>query len=264
MYGGNKHEFVGLKNMEPPSKSSTTSQSSTQICINDDDNDDGTPIVSKSKSKVKTESKSKSKRTLPEIVVQDEVIEEVINEVEGKENKEDTPPDSGVTLPSLNVNYYLDADRKHSYKKGKFRAESRGEDICRRILETFYGVPFPPARPDFLVNPRTMKNLELDMFNPDLMLALEYNGIQHYKYPNVFHKSQEDHDSQKERDRDKIEACKKAGVNLIVVPYTVPHHKLPEYLASLLPQEQDKLCDIVDQSSTLLNPLRSTTVEIKE
>ena len=79
LYGGNKHEFVGLKNMEPPSKSSTSSQSSTQICIVDDDE---APAMSRSKSKVKIESKSRSKRVPTEIVVHDEVIEEIITELE--------------------------------------------------------------------------------------------------------------------------------------------------------------------------------------
>ena len=51
--------------------------------------------------------------------------------------------------------------------------------------------------------------LELDGYNHKLRLAFEYNGYQHYDYPNVFHKTREEFYKQRERDRLKAELCKK-------------------------------------------------------
>jgi len=47
------------------------------------------------------------------------------------------------------------------------------ENECRRILQCLFLKPFPKVRPDFLRNPKTGRNLELDMYNQDIALALE-------------------------------------------------------------------------------------------
>lgn len=61
-------------------------------------------------------------------------------------------------------------------------------------------------RPDWLVNPRTGKNLELDRYYPDLDLAFEYNGRHH------------DDRQQQVRDAIKVEACRRRGIALVIVP----------------------------------------------
>ena len=43
-------------------------------------------------------------------------------------------------------------------------------------------------------------NLELDCFNKELRIGLEYNGVQHYKYVPYFHKNKEAFLNQKYRD----------------------------------------------------------------
>lgn len=101
-------------------------------------------------------------------------------------------------------------------KTSKF--ESKGEAECRRVLETLFKEPFPSARPDFLSNPVTGVNLELDCYNKDLQLAVEYNGIQHYEYTPRFHKNKEAFMNQKYRDELKRQMCELHGVNLIEVP----------------------------------------------
>jgi hypothetical protein len=57
--------------------------------------------------------------------------------------------------------------------------------------------------------------MELDIFIPDLNLALEYQGEQHYQ--NIFRFSEQK--IQMERDREKKQACKQSGITLIEVPY---------------------------------------------
>lgn len=144
-------------------------------------------------------------------------------------------------LPELNIDYYnsktlnnYDYIKKMESKKTS--SESRGECICRKILETFYEQPFPTCRPDFLINPETGSNLELDCFNAELNLALEYNGIQHYVYPNKFHRTLDEFNEQRRRDYMKKEVCESAGIYLINVPYNIPYHKLPKYIEYYLPE----------------------------
>lgn len=118
----------------------------------------------------------------------------------------------------------------------KFRSEpkkdSKGELECRRVLEYFFRKPFNKARPDFLRNPVTGGNfnLELDCYNSDLRLAVEYNGAQHYKYIPYFHKNKEAFYNQKYRDQMKRHMCKENGVTLIEVPNTVKLEDIKKYM----------------------------------
>lgn len=118
---------------------------------------------------------------------------------------------------------------KISKPKGK---DSTGEVICRNYLQRRLGKMFHKARPDFLRNPVTGGdfNLELDCYNPELKLALEYNGAQHYKYIPFFHKNKEAFLNQKYRDEMKRTKCKENGIRLIEVPYTVKHSDLEDYV----------------------------------
>jgi hypothetical protein len=108
-------------------------------------------------------------------------------------------------------------------KSSSFRYESKGERECRRVVEEYTGRPFPKTRPDFLRNEITggVHNLELDCFNRDLMIGVEYNGEQHYKYIPYFHKSKDAFYNIKYRDDLKKRLCLENGVKLIIVPYTV-------------------------------------------
>lgn len=117
---------------------------------------------------------------------------------------------------------------------GKF--ESKGEKICRRVLEEHYGVAFPSIRPNWLKSGETKRNLELDCYNDELKLAVEYNGIQHYKWPNFTNQSKEAFFEQSRRDKFKVDRCRDLGIYLLIVPYSVQHHLIPEYILSNLPE----------------------------
>jgi hypothetical protein len=110
--------------------------------------------------------------------------------------------------------------------------DSKGEVECRRVLEHIFNRPFNKARPDFLRNEVTGNNfnLELDCFNEELKLAIEYNGIQHYKFTPYFHKNNEHFLNQKYRDYMKRTLCKDAGITLIEVPYTIRIPKIYDFL----------------------------------
>ena len=117
------------------------------------------------------------------------------------------------------------------------RFESKGETLCRAALEKRYGVPFINIRPEWLKNPETNRCLELDCYNEKLKIAVEYNGIQHYVWPNGFtHQTYEDFVKQMYRDKIKQELCHEHGIHLIVVPYNVPPHLIESYILSKLPE----------------------------
>jgi hypothetical protein len=117
------------------------------------------------------------------------------------------------------------------------RFESKGERTCREILQGWYRCSFPNCRPSFLRNPETGYPLELDCYNEDLKIAVEYNGIQHYVWPNWTNQSREQFIAQVRRDELKVNLCDLNGVYLITVPYNVPHEKIKDYLWYYLPPE---------------------------
>lgn len=112
---------------------------------------------------------------------------------------------------------------------------SKGEQKCCEILEKIFNVPFKTKRPDFLNNPiGTGYNLELDCFNPKLKIGLEYNGRQHYEFVPYFQKNYESFENQKYKDYVKRELCKKNGIFLITIPYTVPLENIEEEILKQL------------------------------
>lgn len=102
------------------------------------------------------------------------------------------------------------------------KRDSIGEVRTRNYLEKYFKRPFTKTRPDFLINHVTGSryNLEFDCYNAELKLAVEYNGIQHYKYIPFFHKNKEAYYNQKYRDEIKRIRCKDLGIKLIEIPYT--------------------------------------------
>jgi hypothetical protein len=87
----------------------------------------------------------------------------------------------------------------------------------KAALEAKLGVPFVKSRPAWLTNPVTGRCMELDMFNEALGIAVEYNGSQHYAFPNAFHDSEEEYRAQRGRDQAKEKICATRGVRLVSI-----------------------------------------------
>jgi len=121
--------------------------------------------------------------------------------------------------------------------------KSRGETQCKSFCEFYFQKPFGTSRPDFLKNPVTQENLELDVYNEELALAIEYNGEQHYHFNSFMHRDSRDRfQNQQYRDLIKKDLCAKKGICLIVVPYTVREEDIPAYLYEQFKQQGlDKL-----------------------
>lgn len=121
--------------------------------------------------------------------------------------------------------------------QAKKKWQSSGELECRRVLESIFpGYRFPSSRPDFLSNPVTggRFNLELDCYNEELRLAVEYNGAQHYAYVPHFHSSRAVFQNQMYRDELKRRMCRDHDVTLIEVPFTVETGRIRAFLTARL------------------------------
>lgn len=118
--------------------------------------------------------------------------------------------------------------------KKRVTFESKGETECRRVIEKFTGKPFPRTRPNFMLNNISGSNLELDCFNPELKIAVEYNGEQHYKYIPYFHSSKDAFYNIKYRDDIKKRLCSENGIKLIIVPYYVKFNDIETYIIKQL------------------------------
>jgi hypothetical protein len=108
--------------------------------------------------------------------------------------------------------------------------ESKGERASRAAAERIFNKPFIKVRPDFLRNTVTNHNLELDVYNEELKLAIEYSGRQHYEFVPFFHKNYEAFLNQKYRDEMKKNKCKEQEIQLIEIPYTVKLEDIESFI----------------------------------
>ena len=97
-------------------------------------------------------------------------------------------------------------------------------------------------RPSWLQNPETGANLELDLFSDNVVVngvrysvAIEYNGAQHYIFPNHFCKNEEQFKNQIKKDIYKREICDLNDVFLITVPYYIANDKMKQYIIENIP-----------------------------
>jgi len=132
-----------------------------------------------------------------------------------------------IKIPENNAKIYQAPVIYNMKNKPSFDNEKpcKGEEIVAEILEKILASKVQRnIRPGFLKNPETGKNLELDCYNEEYAIAVEYNGIQHYKYPSPFHNTEKEFLDQVYRDRLKKKLCDEAGVYLISVPYWVDNY----------------------------------------
>jgi hypothetical protein len=116
-----------------------------------------------------------------------------------------------------------------------FCSESKGENICRRILEEIYGKKFIKRRHSWLLSPKGSP-LELDGYNKKLKIAFEYQGEQHYSLDGRI-KNQEDLYYLQICDTIKREQCLNKGIHLIEIPYTVKYENIMIFILNQLPKE---------------------------
>ncbi len=121
--------------------------------------------------------------------------------------------------------------KKHKRSKPVWKTEER----CREIFEKIFKRKFPSIRPNFLKNPVTGQNLELDGYCVSLKLAFEYDGTQHSEYNSHFHKGgPQEFIYQVTKDDYKTKKCKFEGIDLVRIPHFVHPEELENYIIKQL------------------------------
>ena len=76
----------------------------------------------------------------------------------------------------------------------------------------------------------------IDLFIPTLGIAVEYNGVQHYKFSAFYHKDETDWNKGVMLDKKKKQFLQDRGVKLVVIPYNTKiktAEELKEYIDSI-------------------------------
>ena len=124
-------------------------------------------------------------------------------------------------------------DPYFNYREHTVR-DSKLELLTKYHLEDLFQQPFWKIRPQFLKNELTGKNMEIDLFNKDLRLAVEVQGVQHYKFTPRYHLTEAHFYEQVDRDRRKANNCRNSGINLIEVPYHIKEKDVRQFLVKRL------------------------------
>lgn len=113
------------------------------------------------------------------------------------------------------------------------------EEKCRQIFENIFGKKFVSIRPEWLKNPISNRNLELDGFCDSIItpvgkgLAFEYDGEQHSRYipgSNFHREGPMQFVYQVKKDSWKDMTCKNRNLMLIRIPSFVPFEDLEKYI----------------------------------
>ena len=95
----------------------------------------------------------------------------------------------------------------------------RSEKTMVEIIEELFGDKVgKKATPNFIRNPDTGRNLELDYYIESSRIAFEYNGIQHYEFSPFYHRNgEQDLQMQLRHDELKRRACDSEGITLVTI-----------------------------------------------
>lgn len=123
-----------------------------------------------------------------------------------------------------------------------FDKKSCGEEICKIIIEHFFpSHQFNKSYPPWLYSEEDPNiQLELDLYCPELSIALEYQGWMHSIYSSRIHKNKQRFIKQKRRDEYKKKICRDNGVLLIQVPYQL-NYKHPLNIKCFLQNQLTKM-----------------------
>jgi hypothetical protein len=125
----------------------------------------------------------------------------------------------------------------NSLKDNKFCcacSDNTKESLTKKIVEELTGKLFLKVKPDWLINKNGNK-MEIDMYNDELKIGIEYNGYQHLNVG--YHiKSDEKLQIRIQDDVRKNNLCKSHGVNLITIHHDLQsEQEIKDFLIQNLP-----------------------------
>jgi len=82
--------------------------------------------------------------------------------------------------------------------------------------------------------------LRFDFYLPELNVCIEFDGEQHFIFPNYYHKTKQDFKDKQLRDKIKTEYCEKNNIKLIRIPYWDKDNITEILNKELLCQYQDR------------------------
>jgi hypothetical protein len=147
---------------------------------------------------------------------------------------------------SLKNRGLLDSACSHMVKN----EDSLGENLVRMAFNKKFNKNFYKVKPEWLINPKTGRRLELDGYNDELKIAFEVNGAYHYKHSKI----EKLKDTQK-KDRYKKKICKKMGIKLFVISYKTGRiEELYKQLSKILNTTKQELKILKVKNGVLLEP----------
>lgn len=100
-----------------------------------------------------------------------------------------------------------------SWAKDHRKKMSKGQTLLTNILIKL--LPGEKIINEFHLGER----LKIDVYCPSYKLGLEYHGVQHFEYNNMFFDSREEFIEAQKRDERKVELCKEQNIVLVVFRY---------------------------------------------
>lgn len=97
---------------------------------------------------------------------------------------------------------------------------NKSEKMAVGIVVKILNCEFKPAAP---LEVPWLKGLYLDGYSKEMKLGLEYQGIQHTKYPNFFHRTEDAFIRQQCNDVKKVRRCTRNGIKLLLIPHTLTY-----------------------------------------
>lgn len=150
-------------------------------------------------------------------------------------------------MPKLSDMYTTQEDsRPRSVKAARPQKREQGqtsrpEIYAKKVLQQLFpGKHFTKIRPNWLKNPVTGKNLEIDIFCADIStplgkgLCVEVDGIQHSMYNPFFHKTKDHFTYQYKKDAFKDKMCKQYGYAMLRIPYFITEYNMEDYIVKEL------------------------------
>lgn len=161
-----------------------------------------------------------------------------------------TNPKTFLLLTGLGLLYYAIEEQEDPIKSAIAVAKVGGGDTSGRrklghktekmLLQVLHSRGYtgfkPNQKPDWLKLrddvSGALVQLELDLYDSENNVAIEYNGPQHYSADNRYWPDFYSYAKYIKNSVIKAEICQSNGVELVVVPYTVPIAKLYDYTKS--------------------------------